>query len=168
MKDTVAIAMITGGVGIFSNAMLWLAGRRTAGVELRRIAAEAERLRRQHEEVDRHYRRDVYHEMLFSVQKLNLLAGGYSDSTRDAYDKWLSDFYDVYAKVDLAAPREVRDAMAALDARLEAYHAAIMATPGDYDDAVYTAWVNHREAVMDATEELTSLMRADLIDDPSQ
>lgn len=108
MEDTVAVALITGGstaiVGVVANVLAWHAARQSKQVELARIDAESERLRREHGEVERQHRQGNYHQFLMVLNELDLLGGGYADLDQAGYEQWMPRFYSLITGLEIFAP----------------------------------------------------------------
>lgn len=117
MTDVVAIALITGGLGVAGGAMTALVSLRT-GAQQRR--AERDRLRDEHREADRRVRRDAYALLLIAIEQLDMLTSAYTPPpTLDAFHEFLAHFRAAGVAVRLVDSPAVRDARSAFGAVLD-------------------------------------------------
>ena len=122
MSDVVAVAAITGAVGLASNALTYRLtksqgrqnveiARRQGQVELEKSQAETERLRGGYREAERRNRQGTYHEFI-QIATVLYQRFGNPPGPVDEFNALIDRYNELYAGVMLFAPEPVRDAMA--------------------------------------------------------
>jgi hypothetical protein len=181
MSDTVAAALIAGGVAAVSNVITLLVARRSAGTtervangqaavtieaERTRHGSEMARLERGHLEADRQVRRDAYARLLVTIEKFDTLTSDYTPPpTHAALADWLQDFRAAQVQVQLvesAAVTDARRAFAAAFNELTAIVEANLAAGQAMEDALGYPYVEMRPRFAAAGQALSNAMRNDL------
>jgi hypothetical protein len=124
MSDVVAIALITGGLGLAASGITAFVSIKT-GAQQRR--AERDRLHDEHREADRRTRRDAYARLLTAIEQLDMLVSAYTPPpTLDGFREFLADFRAAGVAVRLVESPAVHDARAAFGQVLDGVAVKVM------------------------------------------
>jgi hypothetical protein len=186
MSDVVAASLITGVVAIAGYFATYYGSKRQAethiqsverqtAVELAKVNAENERLRRQHQEAERQHRQGTYHHMLAVLDRMDMYATGYAPDDESAYMVTLEEFNNLVGGIHLFAPQSVRAALAGLSHEMEELGRRIARLgaagrrflPPRSPELSYTvrftkAYGSRRREIIEATARLIEAMRADI------
>jgi hypothetical protein len=160
---------LTLGPAIVAGATGYLIARMNAGVELRRVDGENERLRAQHREDHLRNRQGTYHRFVNQEWQLQrLFATGRTDRlTREEWDAWTEDHQSLLAGVILFGTVEVvrvAEDLREIHERLyDSYLANAAAYPGsDFHDHMLAAFQKHHDELIAKRTELFRAMRGDI------
>lgn len=104
MPDLVAVALITGTVGIAGQLLAYLGGRRHGRVEV-------EKLREQHAEEERRNRQGTYHRFLIAGEQRRGWMIGREEIDDNSYRSWRAEYDFALAGIRLFASKEVASSL---------------------------------------------------------
>jgi hypothetical protein len=179
VSDTIAVALITGGLSVASGltgAMVAYraarqqgevtieVARQAADVELRKVGAENERLREQRREDRRGERQDSYHQLIDAATKLWRLFGVAVEPAET--EKLMTEYNWLIAGVVLYAPDSVRDSAYELnDIVVQAWEEAEGPERSLPDaEGWQAASAPHQDKMTGAINALVAVMRADVLE----
>jgi predicted NAD/FAD-binding protein len=137
-----------------------------ATVELAKVTADNDRLRREHLEADRQVRRDAYQRLLVAIEQFDVLTSAYTPAPdRAALDAWLATFRAAGVSVRLVESESVREARRAVDAVMDRLAPEVQARTDageSMEDALGIPYVAAQPQFAAAGKALGDAMRADL------
>jgi hypothetical protein len=169
-SDVIWAAAIAGGVGVLGNAAtLWATQLQRASherTETKRIAADAARLKAEHEEAERQRRLTSYQSLMVVLAELDR-AATWGTATDKEVDAMIARFLQLHADVLLIGTDAVGDALHPVDEGLNTVGAEMAhmqaRDPGEsVADAHATAYQRHRESLLAAQGALMSAMHEDV------
>lgn len=161
MSDTVAVALITGVVGVVGSLLTWFAARRGAAVELERIKAENHRLRVQHSEDERRHRQGTYHNLLCALMRLDTMGIGLRPASQAEFAEWLEDYHSLSEGLLLFAPQSVCEALTETRRCLLAF-GEVLGTSTAGEEHFRRTYQDHRHAIRGSMKSLVDAMRRDV------
>jgi hypothetical protein len=98
-------------------------------VELAKIEAENERLRREHAEPERQHRQSYYHQLITALDSFESAAVSSQTMDEEAFDQWWGVFESLAGGVELFGAESVRTQLAVVQAQLGLMRYALNQVP---------------------------------------
>jgi hypothetical protein len=138
---SVATAGIAGLSATVGAGVGYLAARRQAMVETRKLEAETERLRIQQAEEHLRHRQTIYHDFLDSAHRFHQAAGGIEPfEPPENYQRWARDFEHHLTAVSLFGTADARGAAQQLADAIEDAMSDAPEYDGDIEQRYLEAW----------------------------